>query len=118
MPAKPVDMKLTKTDLKERGDVAMPVAGKESGPKYPWGLTLRLDKITLEKLGLKDDLPDVGVLAQIMGVGRVVSVNERETQGGKECDVEIQIEKLNLAVEDEDAAFEKGARKGKTSARY
>lgn len=117
MPAKPIDMKLTKADLKDRGETAMPVASKDSGPKYPWGLTLRLDDIALKKLGMSE-VPDVGVLCQVMGVGRVISASEREDQGGKRRDVEIQIEKLNLAVEDEDAAFDQGAKKGRGRAGY
>lgn len=114
-----VDMKLTKADLKARGDTGMPVANKsESGPKYPWGLSIRLDDVSLKKLGM-DELPEVGVLCQVMGTGRVVSVSQRESQGTSSRDVEIQIERLNLEVEDEsEDAFEAGAKKGRGRGGY
>lgn len=112
---KPVDMKLTKREAET--DVPQPVAS--STPRYPWGLTIRLDNTTLDKLGM-GELPDVGALCQIMGVGRVISVEEREYPGGDgpRREVSIQIEKLNLAVEDEDEAFEKGAKKGRGRGGY
>ena len=111
-PGKTVDMKLTKSDLKAR-DYAVPttLGSDNSGPKYPWGLEVRLDKTTLEKLGMTKDLPDVGELCQITAVGRVISVSERHNQSGKDCDATIQIERMTLAVDDE-GAFEAGAKKG------
>lgn len=114
MDSKPVDLKLTK---KESQQVSGPTKVGD-GPKYPWGLQLRLDQSSLEKLGVKN-LPEVGVLCQVIGVGRVISVSQtEEMDGDKKRNVEIQIEKLNLAVEDEDEAFEQGAKKGRGRAGY
>ena len=110
---KPVDMKLTKNDAGHREGAPV-----KDGPAYPWGLMLRLDKTSLEKLGMTKDLPEVGVLCQVIGTGRVISVSERETKTGKDCDVEIQIEKLNLALDDEEEAFERGFKKGSGRGRY
>ena len=119
LPGKPTDMKLTKADLKDRDKgMGATVAPSNDGPKYPWGLEVRLDKLSLGKLGMTKDLPDVGVLCQVTAVARITAVSERESQSGKDCDVTIQIERMTLAVEDEDEAFEKGAKKGKTSAHY
>lgn len=122
MTEKPVDMKLTKADLKERRtDYAVPSSLGKGGPKYPWGLEVRLDKTSLEKLGLTGDLPEVGALCQITAVGRVISVSERQNQSGKDCDATIQIERMTLATEDDEEnekAFERGAKKGRGRAGY
>ena|SRR5437588_2415573 len=115
------DMQLTKAELKERGGPAMPVATKDKGPKFPWGLEIRLDEKAMEKLGM-DDLPEVGELCQITSLGRIVSVSERETAEQSSKDICIQIEKLALNVKEEsDAAeaaeandaFEAGTKKGR-----
>lgn len=108
MTLKPVSMKMSKKDR----DALMPRAMKASeGPKYPWGLTLRLDDTALDKLGMKD-LPAIGKECQLVGVGRVVSVSQRETAGGKHRDVEIQVEKLALEHDDNEKAFLRGYAKG------
>jgi hypothetical protein len=117
---KPVDMKLSKKD-RDKMYGGPTVAGKVDGPKYPWGLEVRLDKVSLEKLGLTGDLPEVGALCQITAVGRVISVSERQNQSGKDCDATIQIERMTLATEDDDKAerdFERGAKKGRGRAGY
>lgn len=115
---KPVDMKLTKSEMK---DTATPTAlgSKDKGPKYPWGLEIRLDDSALKKLGMDKEMPEVGELCQITGVGRVVSCSMSESSmGGSSKNVSIQIERMTLAVDDEDAAFEQGARKGRGRAGY
>ena len=108
---KPVDMKLSKSEMK---DTAPTVAGSSNkGPKYPWGLELRLDDASLKKLGMDKEMPEVGELCQITGVGRVVSCSMSESSmGGSSKNVTIQIERMTLAVDDEDEAFEKGYKKG------
>jgi hypothetical protein len=117
------DMKLTKADLKKdgRGNYPIATAPASKGPKYPWGLEIRLDDISLTKLGMTD-LPEVGELCQITGTGRIVSVSQRESEGSSSKDVTIQIERLGLEVKEEsdaaeaaeaDKAFEAGALKGR-----
>ena len=47
---KPIDMKMSKAEMKE----SMPTTeNSKGGPKYPWGLQLRLDETALDKLGMK-----------------------------------------------------------------
>lgn len=108
---KPVDMKLPKDKRKE---MAAPVAtgSASEGPKYPWGLQLRLENESLDKLGIKE-LPEVGKECKVMGVAKVVSVEKRDQEGGKTSrHVELQITKLALEHEDDDEAFERGFKKG------
>ena len=121
---KPVNLAFTKAEMKERGK-GMPTAVAEKGtsePKYPWGLTLRLDETTLKKLGMDKELPEVGELCQITGTGRVISVSKRENVDASTSDVEIQIEQMNLEVKEEDAeaddAFTEGAKKGRGRGGY
>lgn len=122
---KPVDMALSKAELKEKNTGMMPTiaGGASKGPKYPWGLELRLEESSLKKLGMDGELPEVGELCQIVGVGRVISVSQRESADNSSKTVEIQIEKLNLAVQEnpdeaDDAAFEAGAKKGRSRGSY
>lgn len=107
---KPVDMKLTKRELKtSHGNLAM-VAGTE-GPRYPWGLELRLDEEALKKLGMTE-LPETGAECMVTGIGRVTAVEDREQmEGGKtkrRRNVSIQIEKLALGHDDMEKAFKRG----------
>lgn len=119
----PVDLSYTKKELKDRnGPVeATATPGKSSEPKYPWGLEIRLDETSLKKLGMDGDLPEVGELCQVTGIGRIVSVSQRESEGSSSKEVAIQIERMNLEVKEEsdaaeaaegDAAFVAGAKRG------
>ena len=122
--SKPVDLAYTKAEIKEqRAGMGGPttLGSKSKGPQYPWGLTVRLDEISMKKLGM-DDLPEVGELCQVTGLGRIVSVSQRESTDSESKSVEIQIEKMNLAVQEESAAaeaaeaydaFDAGAKKGR-----
>jgi hypothetical protein len=90
------DMKMTKSEKKDSGPMSV---GKYEGPDYPYGLTLRLDNASLEKLGI-ETLPKVGATMQINAMGVVTSVSSHESKNRDERTVEIQIQKL--AVEDDD----------------
>lgn len=73
-------------------------------PMYPWGLSVNLDTETLEKLGLADDLPEVGSMMKLEAKVDVVSVSENETAGGgKSCSVSLQITDLGLSAPKEPA---------------
>jgi|SRR6185503_14721818 len=68
-------------------------------PAYPYGLEVRLDKETLEKLGLTDKLPKVGTSLTLTALVDVTSVSENEsTDGGTNCSVSLQITDLALAT--------------------
>lgn len=90
-----VDLAFTPAERKEeQTELAKPSVGE-----YPYGLTIRLDeKSTLQKLGLLDDLPDVGEELNIQAVARVVSVSMRDTGDDDErtC-VELQICRMAVA---------------------
>lgn len=104
------NMKLEKSDREETKAVE---AGPIDTPAYPWGLQVRLDEKSLDKLGL-DTLPKVDGELMLIAKVRVVSVssNEHATSGDKKThkhkSVELQI--TDLALEDvpsgKDAATE------------
>jgi hypothetical protein len=73
-------------------------------PMYPWGLSVNLDTEALEKLGLADDLPEVGATMKLEARVDVVSVSENDTSGGgKTCSVSLQITDLGLSTPKEPA---------------
>lgn len=71
-------------------------------PDYGYGLCLRLDNEALEKLGIKA-LPKVGAEMSISAMGVVTSVSSHESQNRDDRNVEIQIQKLGLDAEDDEA---------------
>lgn len=88
------DMKLTKDEGKE----IEPTVGeaKDSGPRYPYGLELRLENPTLEKLGM-DSLPKVGRKLRIEAIAEVTGVSSNEHNGHKSKCVTLQITKMEVA---------------------
>lgn len=79
-------MKLSTAESKTEGNFAM--ADK---PQYPYGLCIELDKIALEKLGIKD-LPDVGTEATVTAKVMVRSVSASQYEGGNDsASISLQI---------------------------
>ena len=99
-------MALSKKEAKE----SRPVATSDSnGPRYPYGLEIRLDNESLTKLGMS--LPKVGEYVKIRAEACVTSVSENESKGGKaQRSVSLQIERL--AVDDEPQTMEEAVDKG------
>lgn len=101
--AKLVSMKLDPAEAKKEAGV--PVDATENLPQYPWGLTLNLDKQSLEKLGIKDEEEyEVGTECAITARGVVTGYSVNKRQGGEEyrC-LDIQITDLALKPDEADA---------------
>lgn len=64
-------------------------------PKYPYGLSLDLGGMTLEKLGVTN-LPAVGSEVQITAVARVTRVSAYDEQDGIEQCVGLQITSMEM----------------------
>lgn len=105
------DMKLSKAEKKESSPVS---CSEYKGPDYPYGLCLRLDNATLEKLGI-DSLPKVGATMQIMAMGVVTSVSSHESENQDSRNVEIQIHELGVEDEDESDDLDTVTKRRKTS---
>lgn len=99
-----VDMARTPEEVKE--DAPATLGEKPpKGPLYPWGLCLRLDKDSLEKLGLDGEMPSVGEMIHLCAMAKVTSVSENETEdgnGGKATNRCIELQITHLATENED----------------
>lgn len=92
-----VDME---NDDEDQIDLAVPAIAER--PKYPWGLRICLTHRELEKLGLDADC-EVGDVIDLRAFAVVTSCSLNETEGGRDCRVELQIQKLafeNESTED------------------
>jgi len=91
-----IDMKLAKEKAKkmETGCDA-PSAGK--GPRYPYGLELRLEKDQIKKLGISTKGRKVGEKGTIVAEYEISSISERQNQSGEDSqDMSLQITKLKI----------------------
>lgn len=84
-------MLLSKADQK---DTSMPCAVGDA-PRYPYGLTIRLDSAGLDKLGMKA-LPKVGSKVSVQATGVITSVSQNESEKHSNRNVEIQIQELGV----------------------
>jgi hypothetical protein len=102
-------MELSKKEAKESEPA---IASKSAGPRYPYGLEIRLENDSLEKLGI--ELPEVGSDVMIRAECCVVSVSSNERDGDKPTRlVTLQIERLAVnpaEPETMEEAIEKGVR--------
>lgn len=91
-----VDMEMDDEDVL---DMACPIPIERSKRQtYPYGLRICLTHKELEKLSLGDDC-DVGDVIDLRAFAVVTSVSSNDVGGGKECRVELQIQKLALENE-------------------
>lgn len=96
-----VDMEM---DDEEKLDAAMPIPMSDK-PRWPYGLRICLTEAELKKLGFDASEAEVGGTVHITGaMGEITSVSCDESDSGKHCRIEIQIQKL--AIESEDAENE------------
>jgi Major coat protein-like len=95
-----VSMKMSKAEVKQDAPIA---ASEDEGPRYPYGLQLRLDQSTLDKLDRK--LPKLGDEFMLVAQVKVTSVSSYENVGQPaHSNVELQITKMCLEDSAEDAA--------------
>ncbi len=109
MPLKVKNMKLTE----DEADESKPTAVADSTPKYPYGLSLHLDEIVIEKLGL-EKLPVSGTTITGAFKATVESSSIREDKEGKHRSISLQITKLGISGGAEDIE-EESESVGKTS---
>ena len=84
----------------DEAEADMPATIDYKGPKYPYGLTMRLTEKELAKLDL-DDGCEVGDTLHLFAMVRVTSISSNEREDGeKNCSIELQV--THIALEDED----------------
>jgi hypothetical protein len=93
-----VDLELSDDEKIDSGFPIGPDA-KPKQPDYPWGLRISLTEKELEKLDLDINDAEIGDLIDMRAFGVITSISQNDSDGGKCCRVEIQLQKL--AIEDE-----------------
>lgn len=79
-------------------EMAMPAGTEAEGPRYSYGLVIRLEDHELEKLKLRG-LPEVGTKVRIEAAGVVETVHESQSMHNQgERNVSIQITDLALKL--------------------
>lgn len=72
---------------------------------YPYGLCIRFDDDTLEKLGIGDEMPTVGDMIHLCAMAKVTSVSSNEVedaQGAKKVRRCVELQITHMATESED----------------
>lgn len=95
------DMKLTKKEKKESGDVCCGSSAQE----YPWGLSITLEEAALKKLGI-ENLPEAGEQCRIKAVGKVTNVSSSTHDKDKRRSISVQITELDVVFDS--GEFDKG----------
>src|ERR1700734_2803073 len=94
-----VSMQLTDEDRKKEGFGGP--CDTTGGPIYPYGLSISLTQVELDKLGLSSDVK-VGEMLHIHAMSKVTSVSTTENEKfGVQCRIELQI--TDMVGEDEDS---------------
>lgn len=87
------EMKSMKITKSRSESMSLP---KMSEPQYPYGLVVRLDNDSLEKLGMKE-LPKSGKKMKLLAVVEVIGSSQHTMKGGKDNkSVELQITSMCL----------------------
>lgn len=96
MSLKMVDMRKSPDEMAELGN---PILGPQD--EYPYGLQLRLDKATMEKLDVDHHDWECGDIFDLRCMARVTGINEHQTDRGDDCCVTLQI--ILMGAESEDS---------------
>lgn len=91
-------MKMKKADMD--GAVAPPV--ESDAPQYPYGLTLHLDAMCMEKLGMKEP-PAVGKKMMLMAEVEVTGSSQYKSKDSTDSNVSLQITDMELHTKSDTA---------------
>lgn len=84
-----VDLAMTPEEMKVNSPVS--IGEPSNHPIYPYGLCIRLGKPELDKLNVDYSDWSVGDHFHLEAMAKITSIRESETEGGKDCCVEMQI---------------------------
>lgn len=96
------NMKLSASEGKEQ----MPTPAKMDTPRYPYGLRLSLDSVTLKKLGIKE-LPETGEALVLTARVEVCCTRLNDYEGRKETSMDLQITDMALSYDEKDDTADK-----------
>lgn len=86
---------------------AVPIMGAK--PRFPYGTRISLTEKELEKMKLDHADAVVGGMIHLHAMARITSVSENDTDQGKCCRIELQIEDMCVESEDEENEIEEAA---------
>lgn len=90
------DMSRTKEEKKERtGEVAISSPDVE---EYPYGLSLNLEKESLDKLGLDADDFNINSKVEMVCTGEITSIHESASKDNDHTSINVQITKMAMLV--------------------
>lgn len=89
--AKLISLKLDKKESKKES----PEAREIEGPRYPYGTSLYLDEVAMEKLGIAE-MPEVGEECRIVATAKVTGTSSREYDGGSHKTLDIQLTEMSV----------------------
>jgi hypothetical protein len=92
-----VDMAFSKDELKDKGKSEPCCVGMDGQPNpYPWGLSLHLERDSLDKLAIKQ-LPTIGTVMRVVAMVKVTSVNQSAREGESDtASVGLQITRMQI----------------------
>uniref|UniRef100_A0A6M3XM12 Uncharacterized protein n=1 Tax=viral metagenome TaxID=1070528 RepID=A0A6M3XM12_9ZZZZ len=91
-----MELKSMKLTAKQAKTMDSPSAVSPSKPKYPWGLSISLEKEALDKLGIEISDFDVGEIVSIAAKARITRITISDGTDYQERSMNIQIEKMAL----------------------
>lgn len=93
------NMAMTEAEARARYEPST-ASDMKDAPRYPWGLCINLDNDSLKKLGLTDDMPEVGEEYLLTATVKVTSCSSSDTEGGgKNQSCSLQIVEMALTEE-------------------
>lgn len=92
------DMKRTKEEKKENQTAEVPVSSPDV-EEYPYGLSINLEKESLDKLGLDVDDFSIDSKVDIVCFAKVDSLHENASKHSSNSSVNLQICKMAMRVQ-------------------
>lgn len=87
---------LARTKAERKGGPSGEINAVSQRDKFPWGLSLTLEKESLEKLGREVGDFQVGATVDLVCKARVTRVSSSEGEDGADATVGLQIESMAL----------------------
>lgn len=108
-----VDMSLSPAESKEAMGTMLCGPSEPKGPEYPYGLSLSLEKVSLDKLGIAER-PAIGTEFTLVAKVKVTGSSESETEyeGGDKH------ESKSVSLQVTEMALDSGARKATADTFY
>lgn len=67
--------------------------------KYPWGLSIRFDQETLDKLDLDSSDVEPGDMLHMQCLAEVTSVSKHDSGDGEKCCIELTLTRIGIENE-------------------